>query len=158
MKHFLSLLLLLPLAGAGCASTNTQATGPTAAPSADLCTRPPTENDIGSMVYPIAERYSRLPHLGQVFTALDCGDRGRAQQVRGFTDGRYALGVTLSWETEPPADLKAFLEQNGFSETAAGTWKSADPLTLDQLDGLRGFFAGPSANAGFRYEDCIRCG
>ncbi len=158
MKRFLSLLLLLPLAGAGCALTNTQATAPTAATSTDLCSKAPVEDESGARTFPVAEKYSRLPHLGQIFTALDCGNRSRAQQVRGFTDGRYALGVTLSWDMEPPADLKTFLEQNGFAETATGTWKSADPLTMDQPDCLRGFFTGAAANAGFLYEDCIRCG
>jgi hypothetical protein len=158
MKRFLLLSLLLPLAGAGCGSTNPQAIQPTIAPVSELCTVSPTEDESGARIFPIAEKYSRLPHLGQIFTALDCGDRSRAQQVRGITGETYTLGVTLSWETEPVSDLKTFLERNGFSETATGTWETANPLVWDQIIGLYGFFKGTAAGEGFRYEDCILCG
>lgn len=158
MNRLLLVLLLLPFAGAGCATASPHAAAPTAAPVPSICTVAPSEDESGARTYPIAPEYARLPHLGQVFTALDCGNRNRARQVRGFTDGTYALGVTLAWDMEPPADLTAFLKRNGFSETATGTWRTADPLTLDQLDGLRGFFGDAAADAGFRYEDCVLCG
>ncbi len=172
MRPLFCLILLAAIAGAGCAPDAdwTSATTTKKEPkmgaadrgtvtSTGICTDGPRENDIGDMIFPIATKYARLPHLGQIFTALDCGDRVRALQVRGFEGGKYVPGVTLSWSGEgPPADLVVFLRKNGFTETEAGTWKTAGPLTLDQLDGLHWFFSDPATSGTLEYEDCIRCG
>jgi hypothetical protein len=171
MRPLFCLLFLAVVAGAGCTPNTdwTNATSTTKAPaihedggaatSTDLCTDGPKENEIGSRVFPIATKYARLPHLGQVFTALDCGDRDRAIQVDGFKDGKYVAGVTLSWDDPgPPADLVGFLKKNGFTNVSQGTWKTTGTLTLDQLDGLYWFFSDTSTSGNLGFEDCIRCG
>jgi|GEM_PF-3363976 len=126
-----------------------------------LCTANPTENATGARVYPIAPAYSRLPHLGQIFTAIDCGNRERAQQVFGFVNGIYTAGARLSFKTELTAATADALSTLGFTKTSKGKteiWTHASPLTLDALETLKRLLANPQVYASLESEDCILCG
>lgn len=150
---------LIVVFGAGCA-VNKQPISQNQKMPPNLCKAEPVENDIGALVYPIDKKYERMPHLGQVFTALDCKDEERAKEVRGFSDGHYSAGITLSWGegTLLPSDLKLLLTRMGFMQTKPGTWKTEAALSMEQIKELYVMLADPLIYDRLKYEDCIKCG
>ncbi|MBI4139109.1 hypothetical protein HY479_03080 [Candidatus Uhrbacteria bacterium] len=123
------------------------------------CTAEPEENEIGAMVYPISPAYWNMPHLGQIFTALDCNNRERAMNVPGMRDGTYVSGISLSWgDGAPTSEMAALLKKLGFTETKSGLWQKDDPISLDGLDQLRALLRDPEKNGGLESEDCLNCG
>lgn len=116
-------------------------------------------DDIGSIRYPTDSRYAVLPHLGQVFTAIECDDLDRAGRVAGFVDKSYTAGVLLSWgDTEPPLRMKEALTSLGFVSVTASTWKATRPFTVQDLNVLRQAFISNDALETLEFEDCVRCG
>lgn len=139
MKYLIMLAALFILAGNGCLIPQKKI----------------MENDIGAAVYPMKPKYTRLPHLGQVYTALDNGDRVRAGSVQGFKDGEYAAGVTLRWkEGGPSAEAEDILSRLGFTKIEELAWRTVQPLTLEQLLQLKPLILDPNLAS----EDCVRCG
>ncbi|MBU1348476.1 hypothetical protein KJ781_00190 [Patescibacteria group bacterium] len=164
--HLLPFLFLAAI-GAGCASATPTETDPptppvTETPTAvrdDICRQEPLMDDIGSIRYPTDSRYAVLPHLGQVFTAIECDDLDRAGRVAGFVDKSYTAGVLLSWgDTEPPLRMKEALTSLGFVSVTASTWKATRPFTVQDLNVLRQAFISNDALETLEFEDCVRCG
>lgn len=150
MKKIIIALAIYTLLGAGCGGEVT---------SPPPCTSEPTESDIGTLMYPADSKYEKLGYLGQIFTALDCGDPERAKKVFGFEDNEYVAGVTLVWKKDgPSAEARAVLSKLGFAETQAGIWTIDGSLTLQALEELRQLFQNPDELNNLQYADCIKCG
>ncbi|MCI0479240.1 hypothetical protein L0Y59_01725 [Candidatus Uhrbacteria bacterium] len=157
--------LLLVLLGAGCSAATPSDIGfgtpnrETPPLAEDVCAMDPWTNDAGATEYPTHPRYVRLSYLGQIFTALDCGDEGRATGVMGMREGAYAAGIILSWgRGAPPEALKTTLTRLGFTSVDAGAWKTDHPLSLDDLRTLRGVLIETGGLESLEFADCIRCG
>jgi len=124
-----------------------------------VCEAEPTELESGKLAYPISESYSAMPHLGQVFTALDCDRTDRLNSISGMSKDHYMLGVTLLWkEDHTPDDVALVLQVLGFQETTSGKWRHPDPLSLDDLMELRNLLRDPAIRNALDQEDCILCG
>lgn len=159
MKYLLPVLGLLFLAGAGCTSGSTVNTKTAVAPDDPACTGNMFQNDAGAPVYPIAAPYKNFPHLGQIFTAIDCGNRLRATQVRGFTGEKYTAGIMFRWSTgAPPEEFTAVLTRMGFTEETKGAWSTREPLSMEDLLLLKSFLLDSEKNGGLENEDCVICG
>jgi hypothetical protein len=174
MKHLLFTLTAVLLFGAGCGQGAVVSTAPSStSPSAQdgafvqplaldpvLCNAEAMENDIGRPAYPIAPRYTALPHLGEIYTLLDCRKRKVAETLLEQQEDKtfvYTHGIRLRWEEGTPSkDAVQVLQLLGFTKTNDTEWQSEKPFTLDQLLLLRPIFLGP--NAARITEDCIRCG
>lgn len=123
------------------------------------CTAEPQENDIGSIVYPIAPAYWNMPHIGQIFTALDCKNLDRAKMIQWMKDGNYTAGVTLSWgDARPSEEMRSLLKEIGFTETTPGLWQNKSPISLENLERLRVLFQNSKQGEMLEYEDCLDCG
>lgn len=161
MKTLLPLLGLLFLAGAGCrpAAEPLANTNPAVTPGNAVCTGNTFQDEAGAKVFPIADAYKRFPHLGQIYTALDCDNRLRALQVRGFKDEKYRAGVMFRWSTgAPPEAFAGILTRMGFVEENKGAWSTREPLSLEDLLQLKPFLMDDEKNGGLENEDCIICG
>lgn len=173
-KPLLLIFAAALLFGAGCGSRTQRdiAVTPTSSSQTDgTFTQPPdidssicdadvSEQENGRRTYPIAPRYAALPHLGEIYTLLDCRKQSTAetflekQQNETFL---YTRGVRLRWESSAPTDdARKVLRILGFTSTSDTEWESQGSFTLDQLLFLRPIFLGP--NPPRITEDCIRCG
>lgn len=151
------------LVGGGCtkqAETARTSAPPQPAPVSNLCTVEPSQNEAGRLVYPIDAKYQRLPHLGQIFTALDCQDPDRAKRVPGFNpEEKYTAGILLKWRTEGASgQIREALRKLGFTEPDKQTMRSTYPYTIDDLRTLRDILNDPEAIQALDREDCITCG
>ncbi len=149
MKYSTFVLSLILLMGAGCSS-----------PPPDVsCTTPPQEDESGSLTYPIAARYSHLPHLGQIYTALDCKNPERAAQIQGMKNGAYIMGVRLRWPANmaPSAQTVSILEKLHFLQESPFLWSTTQTLSMDDLQLLQSIMNEATADRSPQ-EDCILCG
>ncbi|MCR4278793.1 MAG: hypothetical protein NUV81_02730 [bacterium] len=129
------------------------------ASNGSVCEAEPVETESGQLVYPVSPLYSALPHLGQVFTALDCEHNNQLNSITGMTKDQYMLGVTLLWrEDHTPDDVALILQVLGFQETKSGKWSHPNPLSLDDLMELRNLLRDPAIRNALEQEDCILCG
>ncbi len=160
-------LFLVVLVGAGCAIPSTSALSSRTKPSSQassttstsICQSNGIEDESGAHLEPIADVYQKLPALGQIYTALDCGNYARIQQIRGMKDGFYQDGIRFRWANqEPPIGLQTLLTNLGFKKTAPMVWDLQDPISLKHLIQLQPYFNGQMENPGFVGEDCIHCG
>jgi hypothetical protein len=177
MKKLLPLFLISTLIGGGCYSSKDRAmdkatvikpaltieqaasTKTDAEKSPNLCTQEPTENDAGRLAYPIDPKYWNLPHLGQIFTALDCKDNDRVNKIKWMKDGSYTAGVTFSWgDAKPSEEMRSLLKEIGFTETATGLWQNKAPISLENLKRLHALFQNLQLDEMLEYEDCLDCG
>lgn len=166
MKSLMIATFALLLFGAGCATSTvtpppppTTTTPPTAL-APNPCTMEPTENEAGQRVYPIASKYDLLPHLGQIFTALDCQDPSRAKQVSGFNaDGNYTAGILIKWkEGGASGQIREALRKLGFTEPDKQTMRADHNFSIDDLRALRDILNDPEAVQALDREDCVSCG
>lgn len=121
---------------------------------ANLCKGLSEEPGIGDS-YPIAEKYSHLAFLGELFTASDCSNQ-RVLEINSGSDERKN-GIKLFLHTAPSDKFKATLESIGFSceegLTASCTrWSFEKPIKLQELLKLK-----PFADE-IEVDDCIICG
>lgn len=162
MKSLFFASLALLLLGAGCAALTTSE-APTVRPNTvglNPCSIAPTENEAGQLIYPIAPAYASMPHLGQIFTALDCNDADRAKHVAGFNaDGNYTAGILLKWKEEGASgQIREALRKLGFTEPDAQTMRADHNFSIDDLRTLRDILNDPDAVQALDHEDCISCG
>lgn len=163
MKSITTTFVVLALLGAGCTAPSQTSVTPfqqVSTAEARLCTDPPTENEAGRAIYPIAEKYKNLPHLGQILTAIDCNDADRAKHVAGFNaDGKYTAGILLKWkEGGASGQIREALRKLGFTEPDKKTMRSDYPYSIDDLRSLRDILNDPDAVQALDREDCIVCG
>lgn len=126
---------------------------------ADDCSAGPKTLDNGRISYPIAEEYSNLPFLGQIFTAYRCG-QDRVNQIQGVKDGNFELGAKLWLKNDLGTDIKldSKLEEMGFKCTQAFStdgcheWETDQKIKIDQLMELE-----PYADK-IKADDCRKCG
>ena len=162
----IAIATITALLGAGCSSkTSENKIQPEQAATTKMefdtqyCTAEPQENDIGSIVYPIAPAYWNMPHLGQIFTALDCKNSDRANKIQWMKDGNYTAGITLSWgDARPSEKMRSLLIEIGFTETTPGLWQNKSPVSLNNLDRLRLLFQKSQQGEILESEDCMDCG
>ncbi len=157
---------VLTLLGAGCSSQSQETPQnvadkieKTTGQEARYCTEEPKENDIGSIEYPIAPAYWNMPHIGQIFTAMDCKNSDRANMIQWMKDGSYTAGVTLSWgDGRPSEEMRSLLIEIGFTETTPGLWQNEAPISLNDLELLRIMLQKTKQEKMPEYEDCMDCG
>jgi len=70
----------------------------------DLCNEGPKPLETGKIVYPVEEKYSHLIYLGQVFTAVKCGEE-RLSDLWGVSDENYTIGSKIELNSNPSKDL-----------------------------------------------------
>jgi len=113
--------------------------------------------DIGRTVYPISEMYKQLPHLGQLFTAVDCGEE-RVKQLSGVKGNEYTLGARIALKDIPSAELIKVLKEIGFDcstksdEVSCQEWTLTESVTIQQLLKLKPF------SSAIGRDDCVNCG
>jgi len=161
---YLMLLLTATLVGTGCLSRQPVA-GPSTPPALNAptaqaaCTAPPTEDENGRLRYPIMDAYKRLPHLGQVYTALDCQTPERLKAIPGIQDGMYVQGVRLRFKSGTlTAQDRTTLSSLGFTEEPDDTWRTDKKLSIEQLIELKPLVTNPAVQNTEDFEDCILCG
>ncbi|MFC1788175.1 hypothetical protein ACFLZY_03070 [Patescibacteria group bacterium] len=164
----LSLILFLVsivLLGAGCKSAPQQSPSqPIITPSeatdskpVDLCDQIPVQNMIGRDILPIADAYSHLDFLGQIFTAADCG-QDRINQVFGVENGLYSIGSRIFLRSKPDTILINVLHKIGYSCSATGfdadcqEWQLTESVNVNLLLELEPFSENISG------DDCVNCG
>ncbi|MCK9361243.1 hypothetical protein M0Q28_03350 [Patescibacteria group bacterium] len=119
------------------------------------CISPPAGSAIGSVDYPVFERYEKLDRfLGGMFTHADCAEQGFAQKE---ITGIYDLGVNLGITEDAPEALRSALQEIGFScvpsdANACTHWELNLAVPVENLLRLRPF--APY----FLGSDCINCG
>jgi hypothetical protein len=117
------------------------------------------EDESGVARYPVAPEYKKLPHLGQIYTALDCGLKERALLVVGIENETYVDGVRVFVTDEKLTDQdRTVLTELHFEEEGPGDWKRTDPMSLDEILKLKPLLTGPATNEQDSVEDCILCG
>lgn len=168
MKSLLP-LLLVSLVGAGCMPApggspapdiqNTGYVEDTSFVTSATCPTMLTEDESGAMRVTLLETYATLPHLGQVYTALDCNHPEWVDRIHGMKDGSYTLGVHLFvTETQMTAERRNLLTSLGFTENENGTWQTEKPLSQTQLLQLKPLLLEVQAPFNTQLEDCILCG
>lgn len=120
----------------------------------NLCKGFSEEPGIGES-YPIAEKYSHLSFLGELFTASDCS-RQRMLEVNQGTD-EYTNGINLFLKTPPSNNFKTVLEGIGFSceedsQASCTEWSFKKPIKLQELLRLKPF------SDAIDTDDCTICG
>jgi hypothetical protein len=161
---YLTLLITASLIGAGCLPwqpASEPSTPPVLkAPTAQaVCPAPPIEDESGRLRYPIMDAYKNLPHIGQIYTALDCQMPERIQTIPGMKDGMYVQGVRLRFK---PGTLttqdRTMLGALGFTEEPEDTWRTDKKLSIEQLMELKPLVTNPAVQNTEDFEDCVRCG
>jgi len=123
-----------------------------------LCTDDPTTSAIGSKEYPIDPRYQNLGHLGQLFTASDCNDTTRLSKIFGVSGDNYTLGVNLSLNNKPSAELLTELKKIGFTcrtkdaENNCLGWRLDKTVKINSIISIKPFYNE------LKFSDCINCG
>ena len=122
--------------------------------STNLCEGFSEEPGIGES-YPIAEKYSHLAFLGELFTASDCSAERVLEINQGSAERKN--GIRLLLKTVPSDKFRVVLENVGFScennQTASCTeWDFERPIKLQELLKLKPFADEISV------DDCIICG
>lgn len=163
MKSIAIPLVVITMLGAGCVPAPQVAIpspSQTATAETRLCTDVPTENEAGRTVYPIAMKYKKLPHLGQIFTAIDCGDIERAKRISGFDqNGNYTAGMLIKWkEGGASGQIREALRKLGFTEPDKQTMRADHSFSINDLRTLRDLLLDPDAVQALDREDCISCG
>lgn len=102
---------------------------------------------------PTDPKYSNLKNLGQLFTAIRCGN----YQSKNIQDGKFFTGIKLSLNTFPNDELLSNLLNLGFSceegvdHKDCKTWllsKAVDAKSLIILEPFIDFFES---------DDCVNC-
>lgn len=168
MKSLLP-LLLVSLVGAGCMPAPGNSPTPdiqnsgyveeTSVATTPTCPTAPTEDESGATSVALLESYATLPHLGQIYTALDCNHPEWVERIHGMKDGSYILGVHLFvTSAQMTPERRDLLTSLGFAEKENGTWQTEKPLTLDQLLKLKPLLGEVQAPFSTQLEDCVLCG
>ena len=105
--------------------------------------------------YPIAEKYSHLAFLGELFTASDCRSKRVLEINQGSAERKN--GIRLFLKTVPSDRFRVVLENMGFScennQTASCTeWDFEGSIKLQELLKLK-----PFADE-IEVDDCLICG
>jgi len=151
---FITPLLSLILLGSACSSI---ANNENSNELSTLCTEQPSAIASGRSVYPIAEKYEAIDHLGQIFTAYECGP-DRVSKIFGINNGEFTIGSTI-WLNEPPAtelrdvlDTIGYVCEGGADVASCKKWRVSDPITIENLMLLEPFHENLKA------DDCVSCG
>lgn len=124
--------------------------------SDDPCTAWPETKDNGDVTNPVAAAYARLPGLGPIFTASDCGS-DRLHDLYGDLEGKVSdLRIVL--KKAPSSGLYNALYAVGFAPTSGNDsaaslhWEVTGTVTIEELLTLKPYARELS------YDDCDRCG
>ncbi|MEO5927755.1 MAG: hypothetical protein ABIO72_03475 [Patescibacteria group bacterium] len=167
MKFLLPSLLLISALGAGCTPAPATPSPSNKTPEAVVpvvntdpkCATAAIEDESGAMRYPLLDTYAKLPHLGQIYSALDCGHSEWVSKIHGVSDKAYRLGVHLAIPSGGLAEEdQAFLTSLGFTENKDGSWQTDKPLAIDQLLKLKPLLLQISTSSDLPVEDCVLCG
>ncbi len=110
-----------------------------------LCTEDPVETPVGTLVYPIDERYGNLTCLGQLFTAYTCGP-DRTALISGVHGDEYTLGSTIWLETAPDKDFVNTLKEIGYGCVDelmiewCTKWQLTDTVKIENLMKIERFY------------------
>ncbi len=121
------------------------------------CTDPPTSTDNGREVYPVAEKYSKLQFLGELFTAADCNPE-RLGKIFGVDGDSYTLGSSLRLNKNPSPELVTSLKDIGYAckeindEGVCRYWSLDKTAKIDDLRNLIPYLDF------FESNDCVNCG
>lgn len=109
-----------------------------------LCTADPTVDAKGVKTFPVKDRYSHMPKLGQFFTAWSCGLR-RVRQLPSVVNSEYLAPLRLTLKAEPNEEFKKALFTAGFickreiKGKGCTVWDMAENVRLDLLARLSKF-------------------
>ena len=164
MKKTLNLILILILpvviamGASGCLNEKGLETLETTDSKTYLCTSAPRYSDMGSAIFPIAEKYKNINFLGQLFTAYDCGEK-RMNEFFSIKEKKYILGSTLWLSTNPPEKLVNTFKQIGYVcvedksvESSCKKWRLNDEVDIDKIIKLKEFIKY------IELDDCVNCG
>ena len=121
------------------------------------CTDQPTPTEIGSDIYPIAEKYKHLQFLGQIFTASNCGDE-RLNKIFGVRNREYSMGSSISLKNNPSEQLINDLKSIGFKcgdeleDKSCKSWELWEKVKIKDLLKLEPYYND------FERDDCRNCG
>jgi len=121
------------------------------------CTDPPVSTDIGRDIYPIAEKYSKLKLLGELFTAADC-NLERLGKIFGVSGEDYTLGSGLRLNKNPSTELATELKGIGYTckeindDTLCRYWSLDKSAKVSDLQKLIPYLDFIESN------DCVNCG
>lgn len=122
------------------------------------CIAKPYTTDIGSLKYPVSNKYSTSYWLGSIFTAYECGN-ARLEELFGGLDGEYIARSVLTLWDAPSTDFRRVLETAGYSCDQEGVdpmmcmrWILDEDVPISTLIPLREFMHE------VRQDDCLNCG
>ncbi|MFA5126786.1 MAG: hypothetical protein WC465_02160 [Patescibacteria group bacterium] len=125
----------------------------------NLCTAAPTPTEAGYNIYPIDTKYESLRHLGELFTASDCGDADRLSKIFGVSGENYTLGANISLNNNPSTDLQTTFKQIGFqciqkntANASCKQWQLKNTVKVIDILKLKPFYQE------LQSYDCINCG
>jgi hypothetical protein len=128
------------------------------AKEANLCKRLPYTSDIGGDVYPTDPKYGdRLGYLGQLFTAVPCGEQ-RVQKIMGVDGENYIFGAEITLREAPSENLFKNLNTLGFvcNEKSdlknCKDWRLVNSVKVNDILKLEPF------SQEFSHIDCTNCG
>lgn len=132
------------------------ATDTVKAQAVNVCKDPGITTMIGSVYFPIADKYVHLPGLGQFITAEECSNARLKEVTEKVTYGLVGGEITLKQPTSP--QLWAVLNNAGFSCATKESiktclvWKIKKEPALSDLLKLKPFVEE------FASEKCGLCG
>jgi len=100
-------------------------------------------------IYPISAKYSSLDILGQIYTAVDCGDT-RVAEIRWLETSpkgglQFSFGLNITLKDKPSTGLLEQLQSLGFvcdiksMSSVCMSWSADKVLTLENLKLLKPF-------------------
>lgn len=122
----------------------------------ETCKSAPQQTDIGSLAFPIAEKYKKLNFLGQIFTAGPCG-KDRWNQLNGVESKGYSLGSTVWLKDSPSQELINTFKDIGYQCTEAQE-STCKEWRLTKLTHIEDILLLEPYSSNFEGDDCINCG
>jgi len=117
-----------------------------------LCTEPARARDIGGYEFPVNPRYQHMPHLGQLFTAYECGEDRLEQVSESINISNIGSRLVLK-EAHYDDYLAGLLNDLGFNASGdSKEWTLDEAVDLEDLMELRHYAEQIS------FGDCVHCG
>lgn len=142
-------ILLLPLQASAVADAYVPKEVPNVCAASKI-----SRGDIGGYRYPVAPKYKKLPWLGQIFTADNCGEMVFGERFDG-EDSMYQWGSAITLRRRPNTNLRRILKVIGYEEitTSSNSYYSlSGEVQYYKLLLLKPYYST------IKTDDCVDCG